>query len=117
RPIAILQPLHTFGCVPMPPFVTRLPADPSFRAQTRHHRPFFLRRHHKPQAFFHDAGLSPRHRQILPPTIENLSTMYPVPFVRDVSGPYPLLASPPSGGEERELIPACTLLARRLLVS
>src|SRR5580704_13535498 len=97
RPAAVLQTLHAFALIPPQQPVPRLTTDAGLRTQLRHHRPFLLRRQHKPHPLFHDAGLFPRHRQALLPSIENLSTMYPVQTVSYLSGPYPHLTSPPRG--------------------
>jgi hypothetical protein len=102
RPAAILQALNTFGLVPPQPDIPRLTTDACLGTDLGHHRPFLLRSQYKPHPFVHDAGLFPRHRQTLLPSIENLSAMYPVHSVSYLSGPYPHLTSPPSGGEEHE---------------
>src|SRR5258708_31266287 len=103
RPAAILQALDAFQLIARQPLVADVPADAEGRANPGHHCPFFPRHQYKTHPLFHAAGLSPRHRQTLLPSIENLSAMYPVQTVSYVSGPYPLLTSPPSGGEEYEV--------------
>ena len=90
RPAAVLQTLHPFALVPPQQRVPRLAADPGLRTQLLHHRPFLLRRQHKPHPLFHDAGLFPRHRQALLPSIETCQ-----PCIRSkLSGIYPSVPSP-----------------------
>src|SRR5258708_14365659 len=101
-PAAVLQPVNPFQLVALQPLVASVAADPEGAAHPRHHRPFFRRRKHKAHPLLHGTGLFPRHRQTLLPSIENLSAMYPVHSVSNLSGPYPHPSSPPSGGEEKE---------------
>src|SRR5262245_11463693 len=85
-PVTVLQSCRPFLAVTLKPDIARRPADPRLPAQFAHRPLAFQSRNNKAHSFVHDAGLSPRHRQVLPAVHRNLPTMYPVYPVRDPIG-------------------------------
>ena len=86
RAAALLQPLRALSPIPPKPFVAGLPADPELGADLAHHRLVLARRNNKSHPFVHRAGLTPRHRRGPPRRAIDLSTMYPVQSVSDLTG-------------------------------
>src|SRR5215510_14128396 len=96
-PATVPQSGRPVLAVTLKPDIARRPADPRLPAQFAHRPLAFQCRNDKAHSFVHDAGLFPRHRQVLPAVHRNLPTMYPVyPLsgiqsvysVRDLTGLY-----------------------------
>ena len=77
---------RALGPIARQPFVAGLAADPELGAKLAHHRVVLARRNHKSHSLVHRAGLSPRHRRGPPRRAIDLSTIYPVQSVSDLTG-------------------------------
>ena len=86
RPAALAQSFRAFRPIAPQPFVAGLPADPELGADLAHHRLVVARRDDKSHSLIHRTGLAPWHRRGPPRRAKDLSTIYPVQSVSDLTG-------------------------------
>src|SRR6516162_2294269 len=101
RARALRQTRGAFRDISAEPLVPGLAADPVFTAQRRHLILAGQNPSDKLHPLVHVTGRFPRHRQVPPAGISNLSPIHPVNSVTTLSGPYTRRPLPAGRGEGR----------------